>query len=62
VQCAGRGELSPELESMAAEMAPQGYPAIHHSEAYLEAYRPAYRVVEEALAAQHGWCGESFDR
>jgi len=58
VQCAGRGELSPELESMAAEMAPQSYPAIHHSEAYVEAYRPAYRVVDEALAAKHSWCTE----
>ena len=58
VQCAGHGELSPELEALNNELAAQGYPAIHHSEAYLEAYRPAYRVVEEALAAKHGWCAE----
>lgn len=25
----------------------QGYPAIHHSESYRQAYHPAYRVVEE---------------
>lgn len=56
VQCAGRGELAPELKTLTAELAEQGYPAIHHSEAYVEAYRPAYRVVDEALAAQHAWC------
>ncbi len=27
------------------EMAPAGYPAVHHSDGYREAYRPAYRVV-----------------
>ncbi|MBN1946713.1 MAG: hypothetical protein JW797_13645 [Bradymonadales bacterium] len=27
------------------EMAAQGYPAVHHSAAYREAYRPAYRVI-----------------
>jgi hypothetical protein len=58
VQCAGHGDLSPELEALNNELAAQGYPAIHHSEAYLEAYRPAYRVVEKALAAKHGWCTE----
>jgi hypothetical protein len=57
VQCAGRGELAPELESLTAELAEKGYPAIHHSAAYVEAYGPAYRVVEEALAAEHAWCG-----
>ena len=58
VECAGRGELSPELEALNTELAPQDYPAIHHSQAYLEAYRPAYRVVEEALATEHGWCSQ----
>jgi hypothetical protein len=56
VQCAGRGELAPELKTLSAELAEQGYPAIHHSEAYFEAYLPAYRVVDEALAVEHGWC------
>ncbi len=59
VQCAGRGELAPELAELSAEMAAAGYPAIHHSDAYLEAYQPAYRVVEEAIASAHGWCGEA---
>ena len=62
VQCAGRGELAPELESLSAELAEQGYPAIHHSEAYAGAYHPAYRVVDEALATEHGWCGETLER
>jgi hypothetical protein len=56
VQCAGRGELAPALKDLAAELGDKGYPAIHHGEAYLEAYRPAYRVVLESLAAEHGWC------
>jgi hypothetical protein len=56
VQCAGRGELAPELKTVTAELAENGYPAIHHSQAYIEAYRPAYRVVDEALAARHTWC------
>ena len=57
VQCAGRGELAPELKELSAELAEKGYPAVHHSEAYVEAYKPAYRVVDEILAAEHGWCG-----
>lgn len=61
VQCAGRGELAPELAELGAEMAAASYPAIHHSETYLKAYRPAYRVVEEAIAAANGWCGEASE-
>jgi hypothetical protein len=57
--CAGRGELAPALETLAAELGEQGYPAIHHTEAYLEAYRPAYRVVLESLAAEHTWCEDA---
>ena len=57
VQCAGRGELAPDLKALSPELADKGYPAIRHSEAYVEAYRPAYRVVDEILAAEHGWCG-----
>ena len=56
VQCAGRGELAPKLKTLSAEYAEQGYPAVHHSQAYVEAYRPAYRVVDEALASERGWC------
>jgi hypothetical protein len=56
VQCAGRGDLAPELKALSARLAEKGYPAIHHSEAYVEAYKPAYRVVDEALASKHGWC------
>jgi hypothetical protein len=62
VQCAGRGELAPELKTLSAELAEKGYRAIHHSEAYAKAYQPAYRVVDEALAAKHGWCEEPLER
>jgi hypothetical protein len=60
--CAGRGELAPELERLGAELAPKGYPAIHHSELYREAYRPAYRVVGAERAAARGWCREDAER
>ncbi|MGD9252494.1 MAG: hypothetical protein PVG92_01020 [Holophagae bacterium] len=49
-------ELSADLEKLAAETASRGYPAVHHSEAYIAAYAPAYRVVAAADAATHGWC------
>jgi hypothetical protein len=61
VQCAGRGELAPELKTLSTELADKGYPSTHHSQAYVEAYRPAYRVVDEALAAQHGWCDNASE-
>ena len=57
VQCAGRGELAPDLRALRTELAEKGYPAIRHSEAYVEAYRPAYRVVDKTLATNRGWCG-----
>jgi hypothetical protein len=60
--CAGRGALAPELRALAAEMAAEGYPAIHHSDIYREAYQPAYRVLSAELAAAQGWCGESSER
>jgi hypothetical protein len=56
VQCAGRDELAPELKALNVTLAEAGYPAIHHSEAYVEAYKPAYRVVDGSIAAQHAWC------
>jgi hypothetical protein len=62
VQCAGRGELAPELRSLSADLAARGYPAIHHSEAYAEAYRPAYRVVGQVVADEHGWCDDTSER
>ena len=43
-------------------MAEKGYPAIHHSETYVETYQPAYRVVDGALATKHGWCDETLER
>jgi hypothetical protein len=56
VQCAGRGELAPALKDLAAELQDRGYPAIHHSQAYLETYHPAYRVILESLTTDHAWC------
>ena len=34
-----------EVESYFAAIMERGYPVVHHSQAYREAYRPAYRVV-----------------
>ena len=53
----GWENLADALERLDAEFAPKGYPAIHHSEAYVETYRPAYRVITSERAAAHGWCG-----
>jgi len=45
-----RGEAAAEeLRGLAERAAGQGYPAVHHSEAYREAYSPAYRVVLRGL-------------
>jgi hypothetical protein len=52
----GQKELANSLGHLGAKLASNGYPAIHHSEAYVEAYRPAYRVITSARAAAHGWC------
>jgi hypothetical protein len=43
-----------EVERYFQSIADQGYPAVHHSNAYREAYRPAYRVVAlDLLPALH---------
>jgi hypothetical protein len=52
----GWKNLADALERLDAELAPKGYPAVHHSEAYVEVYRPAYRVISSQRAAAHGWC------
>ena len=38
-----------ELEARFAELEGQGYPAVHHTSRYNDAYRPAYRVVLREL-------------
>jgi hypothetical protein len=38
-----------ELEALFTRQEQQGYPAVHHSEGYADAYRPAYRVVLREL-------------
>jgi len=42
-------EFAQDLRELAIKMADAGYPAIHHSERYVAAYHPAYRVVLAAL-------------
>jgi hypothetical protein len=37
--------LVPGLDMLAKNLSAQGYPPVHHSEAYRAAYKPAYRVV-----------------
>lgn len=41
----GHRDLAQELRSLARVQAAKGHPALHHSEAYRRAYRPAYRVI-----------------
>ncbi len=55
-------ELATELEKLGRDLAKHDYPAIHHSAAYSEAYKPAYRVVAAGLAAPHGWCSATLER
>jgi hypothetical protein len=56
----GKKELAKELQQFARKMKQQGYPAVHHSAAYVQAYQPAYRVIEASMAATYGWCGSAF--
>ena len=45
---ATKGELAFELEELKSfieEMDRKGFPAIHHSSTYKEAYKPAYRII-----------------
>ena len=49
---AATGRLGWSAESVLAytgELAGRGFPAVHHSTAFAEAYRPAYRVVAAGL-------------
>ena len=39
----------PDLDAFLRRMESHGFPAVHHSEAYEAAYRPAYRVVHPAF-------------
>ena len=53
---AGRTELAAGLRELGSEHRAAGFPALHHSEPYREAYHPAYRVLLRDLAETHGWC------
>ncbi len=41
--------LFPGLESLRETLKARGYPAMHHSDAYRAAYKPAYRLVFKHL-------------
>ncbi len=45
------GLAADAVTALAGRMHDEGYPAVHHSEAYCLHYRPAYRVVANPLAA-----------
>jgi len=55
VELARQGSLpfSPaELEAHFATLKRKGYPAVHHSKSYADAYRPGYRVVLRDLLTE----------
>ena len=56
LEAGGHADLATALSELAAELAPEGYPAIHHSQSFRDAYQPAYRVVVAELAIAAGWC------
>lgn len=41
-----------EMDEFTAWLASHDYPAVHHSQAYRQAYQPAYRLVAADLVAQ----------
>ncbi len=51
-----RYQLAGQLEDLTARLAEKGYPPAHHSDTYVAAYAPAYRVVLLELADLQGWC------
>jgi len=51
-----RWDLAGHLEELRGRLAAESYPAVHHSDTYIVAYRPAYRVITLELAQQNGWC------
>ncbi len=57
LQTDNRQDLGRALHELARTMAEEGYPPVHHSAAYRQAYLPAYRVIEASIASTNGWCG-----
>jgi hypothetical protein len=57
-ELAGEGGLPfarEEVERYFSDIAERGYPVVHHSRAYRELHRPAYRVVHvERFAGANG--------
>lgn len=51
-----RFQLAGQMEDLAGRLAEEGYPPVHHSDGYVAAYQPAYRVVALELARRHEWC------
>jgi hypothetical protein len=41
-----------EIRELWLRMSDRGFPPVHHSAAYTEAYRPAYRVVASEYLAE----------
>jgi hypothetical protein len=57
LQTDSRQDLGRDLQELARTMAKEGYPPVHHSAAYRQAYEPAYRVIQASIASTSGWCG-----
>ena len=54
----GRADRADALDALRVDLAIHGFPAVHHSVAFREAYAPAYRVVTRRVAASAGWCDD----
>lgn len=54
-----------EYMAFTARVKADGYPAVHHSRAYAEAYRPAYRILSQGLFMEcfpgEDWFSVGFD-
>ena len=48
-----------EMRAFMVDMGGRGFPAVHHSPAYEQAYAPVYRVTARAFLEQLGWQAET---
>lgn len=54
----GKAARAEALGRLRARLSARGFPAIHHSQTFRDAYAPSYRVVRRGLAEAAGWCDD----